>query len=499
MSLCLNPECENINPSGTKFCVRCGNRLLLGDRYRAVEFLGEGGFGRTFKSIDEQRLGTFCVIKQFLPQLQGGSALQKATELFKQEAVRLKDLGKHPQIPDLLAFFEQDGRLYLVQEFIDGKDLLKELQQNGRFDEEKIRNLLNQLLPVLEFLHQKNVIHRDIKPDNIIRDANNRLMLIDFGVSKQLTGTVLTRAGTNIGTPGYAAPEQLQGHAFPASDLYSLGVTCIRLLTGCLLEEQNGNYVDKLFDFYQMKWVWRSLVNINNDLAMILDKMISVTLGDRYQSASEVLQMLSSKSVPNKQVRQSIPNISTPNAQFSQSPVSGQTQIILESERDIDYTHLCNLLADRLWKEADQKTYDLVLRAANTKERYLTGDDWLKFPCKDFRTIDQLWMKYSDGRFGFSVQKQIWESKDVGGHPNADSVIKRKFAIKVGWKKGEKWLDYSDLTFSTAFARFGHLPAAASWGWWGIWGVGNFYAWGNLLDQSCTIYQFFSRVKTCKL
>ncbi len=447
MSLCLNPECENINPSGTKFCVRCGNRLLLGDRYRAVQFLGEGGFGRTFKSIDEQRLGTFCVIKQFLPQLQGSGALQKATELFKQEAVRLRDLGKHPQIPDLLAFFEQDRRLYLVQEFIDGQDLLKELQQNSKFNEEKIKNLLNQLLPVLEFIHKNNVIHRDIKPENIIRDANNRLMLIDFGVSKQLSGTVMTRVGTSVGTPGYTAPEQLQGQTFPASDLYSLGVTCIRLLTGCLLEEQNGNNIDKLFDFYKMKWVWRQYASVSNDLGVFLDKMISVPLGDRYQSASEILQALSSKSIPK--------------TEFSSQPIAPQNQDNLESEKGIDYTPLRDLLATRKWKEADKKTYHLVLKAANREqEEYLTGDDWLKFPCKDLRTIDKLWVKYSNGRFGFSVQKQIWESQGVSGHPNADWNTYYKFADKLGWRKGGNWLDYSNLTFNIT-ALSGHLPARA--------------------------------------
>lgn len=255
MSQCLNPDCLHQNPSLTKFCQRCGNKLLLGDRYRAVKYISEGGFGRTFKAVDEHRLDTICVIKQFLPQLQGSAAIQKATELFKQEAVRLRDLGKHPQIPDLLAFFEQDRRFYLVQEFIDGEDLLKELQQQGKFSEKQIKQLLTELLPILDFVHKQKVIHRDIKPDNIIRNSHGSLVLIDFGVAKELSGSVLTRVGTVTGTPGYAAPEQMQGHVFPASDLYSLGVTCIRLLTGCLLEEKNGTLADELFDPMQMEWV----------------------------------------------------------------------------------------------------------------------------------------------------------------------------------------------------------------------------------------------------
>ena len=272
MSQCLNPDCQHLNLPITQFCQKCGNKLLLGDRYRAVKYISEGGFGRTFKAVDEHRLDTICVIKQFLPQLQGSAAIQKATELFKQEAVRLRDLGKHPQIPDLLAFFEQDKRFYLVQEFIDGEDLSKELQQQGKFSEKQIKQLLTELLPILDFVHKQKVIHRDIKPENIIRNSHGSLVLIDFGVAKELSGSVLTRVGTVTGTPGYAPPEQMQGHVFPASDLYSLGVTCIRLLTGCLLEEKNGILVDELFDPMQMEWIWKNkAAAISNNLGKVLD------------------------------------------------------------------------------------------------------------------------------------------------------------------------------------------------------------------------------------
>jgi formylglycine-generating enzyme required for sulfatase activity/tRNA A-37 threonylcarbamoyl transferase component Bud32 len=308
MSQCFNPNCLHRNQANPKFCQKCGNKLLLGDRYRAINYIGEGGFGRTFKAIDEKRLDTPCVIKQFLPQQQGSPALQKAEELFKQEAVRLRDLGTHPQIPDLLSFEEQDARFYLVQQFIDGQDLFKELQQRGKFNEAQIRQLLNDLLPVLDFCHQKQVIHRDIKPDNIIRAKNGKLVLIDFGVSKQLTATVLSRIGTVTGSPGYAPPEQMQGQVFPASDLYSLAVTCIRLLTGCLLTETNGMITDELFSPMQMEWVWRQKANVSNELAAILDKMLSFRVGDRYQSAVAVLQALNPSVATPSVAKPSVPS-----------------------------------------------------------------------------------------------------------------------------------------------------------------------------------------------
>ncbi|HEY9701747.1 MAG TPA: 4-Cys prefix domain-containing protein, partial [Allocoleopsis sp.] len=124
MSYCLNPTCHNPeNPADTKYCFTCSNKLLLQDRYRALKPIGQGGFGRTFLALDEAKPSKpKCVIKQFYPQAQGTSTINKAIELFTQEAVRLDDLGSHPQIPDLLAYCDQDGRQYLIQEFIDGQN-----------------------------------------------------------------------------------------------------------------------------------------------------------------------------------------------------------------------------------------------------------------------------------------------------------------------------------------------------------------------------------------
>jgi serine/threonine protein kinase len=128
--------------------------------------IGQGGFGRTFLAVDEDKPSKpRCVIKQFFPQAQGTQNTQKAVELFEQEAVRLDSLGKHPQIPELLGYFIQDGQQYLVQEFVDGQNFAQVLEAEGAFSETQIRDLLNNLLPVVEFIHSRNVIHRDIKPE----------------------------------------------------------------------------------------------------------------------------------------------------------------------------------------------------------------------------------------------------------------------------------------------------------------------------------------------
>ena len=296
MIYCLNPDCKQpINIDQAITCDSCGRKLtpLLRGRYRTVRALGQGGFGKTFLAVDEDRLKARCVIKQFSPQLKSLKALEKAVQLFEQEAMRLNELGEHPHIPSLLAYFEHDQRLYLVQQFIEGETLGQELARRGCFSEQKIREVLAGLLPILKFVHDRNVIHRDITPANIIRrKLDNRLVLIDFGVAKVLQegGSEIAAPGTRIGTEGYAPMEQLRsGRAFPASDLYSLGATCLYLMTQTKPEE--------LYDPVHGNWLWRSKlaekgVVLTEGLGKILDRMLRDLVSERYQSVAEIMHDL---------------------------------------------------------------------------------------------------------------------------------------------------------------------------------------------------------------
>jgi serine/threonine protein kinase len=308
MSYCLNPHCSQPeNTDDVHFCQTCGTKLLLKERYRAVKPIGQGGFGRTFLAVDEDKPSKPpCVIKQFLPQ--GTNTVQKAVELFNQEAIQLDELGQHSQIPALLAYCNQDDRQYLVQEFIDGLNLYQELEQNGAFNETQIRQLLNDLLLVLQFCHSKQVIHRDIKPENIIRrNSDRKLVIVDFGAAKSATGTALNRTGTIIGSPEYVAPEQMRGKALFASDIYSLGVTCINLLT-------ERSPFDS-YDTHNAAWIWRQYLKtpVSKELSQVIDKMIESIPSHRYQTVNEVLQDLNFQpsSVPPKQIT---PPISQPPA-----------------------------------------------------------------------------------------------------------------------------------------------------------------------------------------
>ena len=266
-----------------------------------MRLLGSGGFSRTYEAQDVDRLDAPCVIKQFFPQFQGTFELTKAAELFKEEAFRLYELGEnHSSIPRLLAYFEQGSSLYLVQELIQGQTLFKEFQQQA-FNEEKIWQLLVDILPIIEFIHSRNVIHRDIKPENIIRrQSDGKLVLIDFGGAKQITQTSIARQATIIYTIGYAPSEQMAGFACHASDLYALGVTCVRLLTQCLpIQDSQGQIHDRLYDPMSGLWLWREILaekglTVSFGLGQVLDKLLKHLATERYQTAAAVLKDLHS-------------------------------------------------------------------------------------------------------------------------------------------------------------------------------------------------------------
>lgn len=301
MGYCLNPDCHHpyLPDGNARFCLYCGARLLLCDRYRAVAAIGQGGFGRTFRAIDEHKPSRPpCVIKQLYLEHPTQANFPKAVQLFRQEAQRLELLGSHPQIPALLAYFTQDGHSYLVQEFIAGQTLTQHQRQQGVFTEAQVRSLLQSLLPVLQFVHAHRVIHRDIKPDNLIwrgraatqtasRSRPTDWVLVDFGAAG-VAQPQPRATGTKIYSLGYSAPEQESGKACFASDLYSLGVTCISLLTGC------PNPLD-LYSYSDATWIWREALRdnpVSEALAQVLDRLIAKPIKHRYASAEAVLQDL---------------------------------------------------------------------------------------------------------------------------------------------------------------------------------------------------------------
>jgi Ca-activated chloride channel homolog len=293
MAYCINPACTSPqNRDESTSCLSCGKDILLNNRYLPISLLGQGGFGRTFKAINNRHPNKkLCVIKQFIFQGTNPTTQETAINLFRQEAKHLQSLGDHPQVPALVDFFSENNQSCLVQEFIDGQNLEYELANNGKFSQAQVRELLDSLLPVLDYLHNQTtpVIHRDIKPANIIRRRHDGVMvLVDFGAAKLATHTMLAKTGTSIGSAEFAAPEQAMGKPAFASDIYSLGVTCIHLLTNT-----------RPFDLYspntESGWAWQDYLGdsiVDRSLRKILDKMIVQSSANRYRSAKEVISGL---------------------------------------------------------------------------------------------------------------------------------------------------------------------------------------------------------------
>ncbi|MCU0536833.1 MAG: protein kinase [Hydrococcus sp. Prado102] len=279
---------------------------LVGDRYWVQRTLGYGSCGCTYLVCDRhpesatvgEDLSQLYVLKEFAPADSRESVIDKCRALFEQEAQVLCKL-KHSQIPQCFGFFEDNGRLFLVQEYINGKtysEILQErLEQGQMFTVAQAVKWLKDLLPVLDYIHSCRIVHRDISPDNIMfPHGGKKPVLIDFGVVKQVMtqiGSQITSPpssslrGTLVGKVGYSPPEQLRlGQCYPNSDLYSLAVTALVLIA--------GKHPSELCDGYSLKWQWSKYINLGDRLGRIFDKMLAETPKERYQSARAVLAAL---------------------------------------------------------------------------------------------------------------------------------------------------------------------------------------------------------------
>ncbi|MDX2100621.1 MAG: serine/threonine-protein kinase [Leptolyngbyaceae cyanobacterium bins.59] len=265
---------------------------FLKDRYRVLRTLGRGGFGVTYLARDLYLpCSPLCVVKQLCPKIQNAMALENARLRFYREAEMLSKLGSHAQIPRLLDYFEIDSEFYLVQEYVRGATLAREVQRSGPWSEQAVKEFLRQILPLLQFLHRNRIIHRDIKPQNLIRcHDDGRLVLIDFGAVKERVGQIgvsdMEASTTHfVGTIGFAPPEQIAMRPVFASDLYALGLTCLYLLTGAAPLQYD-------YDSQTGETSWQHLVEVSDHFARVITKMLRISLAERYHSADEILRSL---------------------------------------------------------------------------------------------------------------------------------------------------------------------------------------------------------------
>lgn len=273
---------------------------ILDGRYEIISKLGEGGFGTTYLAIDRKLPDKDqCVVKHLSPIATDSNTLFHARRLFETEAKVLNRLGSHDRVPRLLAHFEEDQEFYLVQEFIAGYDLSREINSDKQWSQEKVIALLQDILEVLEFVHQHHVIHRDIKPSNLMRrQQDGKIVLIDFGAVKQISAQAVNAQGQMtatvvIGTPGYIPSEQSQGQPRLCSDIYAVGIIGITALTSL-------NPIQLPKDHLTGEIIWRDQAHISQELAEIIDKMVKYDFRQRYQSATEVLQALRHLTLTNR-------------------------------------------------------------------------------------------------------------------------------------------------------------------------------------------------------
>ncbi|MDX2231137.1 MAG: bifunctional serine/threonine-protein kinase/ABC transporter substrate-binding protein [Leptolyngbyaceae cyanobacterium bins.349] len=293
---------------------------LVGARYRVINVLASGGFGSTYIAEDTQRPGNpRCVLKHLTFSSQDPAVLQQVRRLFQAEAETLEQLGKHDQIPRLLAYFEENHQFYLVQEFIEGHPLNEELIKGTPLSEEEVIPILEDVLGVLEYVHAQGVIHRDIKPANLIRRRqDSKLVLIDFGAVKLIGNTVAEATGETalsmpVYTTGYAASEQCMGRPRFSSDLYALGMVGIQALTGLHPAQLPHDYASS-------EVVWRDQATVSDGLAEVLSQMTRYHFNERYPSASDALHAL-------RQVIATAPTLLTNRTLLSAPPSAGITRL----------------------------------------------------------------------------------------------------------------------------------------------------------------------------
>ena len=271
---------------------------LLAGRYKVLQILAEGGFGQTYICSDIHLPGKpKCVLKHLKTTSTSPETLEAARRLFQKEAETLQQLGNHDQIPRLLAYFEDNNQFYLVQELIEGHSLSRELPQGRKLSQSQVMAILTEILSILQFVHTQGVIHRDIKPDNLIRRArDNKLVLIDFGAIKQLRSQAASNTGKQnitlvVGTRGYMPSEQIRRLPRQGSDIYALGMIAIQALTGVypyeLQDDPNTGEI-----------LWEHLREIDPAFAEVLNQMTRYHFKERYQTVDEVIQALKELEIP---------------------------------------------------------------------------------------------------------------------------------------------------------------------------------------------------------
>jgi eukaryotic-like serine/threonine-protein kinase len=423
---------------------------LQNGRFIIQQVLGSGGFGVTYSAI-EYPIGKLVVIKTLNQQQQSRTNFQQQQVKFVNEALRLRGCS-HLHIVKVYEMIQEAELWGMVMEHIDGQDLWVYVDERGALPESEALRYIDQVGKALESVHQQELLHRDVKPHNImLRRGTQEAVLIDFGLAREFT-VGITGNMTNARTAGYAPIEQYErrGKFDTYTDVYALAATLYTLLTAevPLPADFRKNGISlpppKQHNF-----------RISNRVNDAIVKGMALELQDRPQTVREFRELLGIATI----------EIEPPfvNKPFPPDPIVQPPFVDKPSPLDpiVDYAKLEGLLRAHQWKEADRETYQVMLQAVDRQnEGWMRAQELSNFPCTVLRKIDQLWVEYSDSKFGLSVQQRIW--RGIRGYPGKldrlDSATFYECGNYVGWRRNNEWLRYDDFTFSLE-AQEGHLPS----------------------------------------
>ncbi|BAZ12420.1 serine/threonine protein kinase [Calothrix sp. NIES-4071] len=428
---------------------------LQNGKYTIEKVIAQGGFGITYLARNENQQP--IVIKTLNEIVQKRPDFAKLEQDFLNEALKLAKCN-HPHVVKVREVF-QEGIWCMVMEYIEGENFVDRVVNRGVLSEAEAVGYIRQIGEALTVVHNNGLLHRDVKPANIIVRTNKReAVLIDFGIAREFVPSI-TQLHTPYLSHCFAPIEQYQRVAKRGAytDVYALAATLYFLLTNKL-----------------------PYPAINRASGMVLEEPISInpSISDRVNKA--ILKGMELEPENRPQTMQqwlhllTVP-VSSPQTPKQKTPKPDD----LSSDKNVDYSKLRDLLRDGKWKEADEETLVVMLEASGRKNQgWLDIESIKKFPGTDLHTIDQLWVKYSQGKFGFSVQKSIWES--VGGKLNVKHEIALNFGIIVGWYI-DKWIGKDELRFTIDYANKGHLPSVYNAGLFGIY-YNSYVIWSSFFS-----------------
>lgn len=440
-------------------------QLIYNGKYKIEKQLGGGGFALTYQAM-HTKLNRRVVIKTPNISVQRDPDYPKYVERFKKEAQMLAMCctDSHPHIVQVFDFFiEENGRYCLEMQYIAGESLWEYVQRQGKLPETEAIKYIHQMGLALVEVHKKGVFHLDVTPPNIMLNFNSgipnsgKAVLIDFGIAGDISppSTLSRSFGNKV-----FAPYELtrKGIRHPTVDIYCLAGSLYYAITG----QRPTNSFDRKYDREELVPPKQLVFSLSDAVNEAILQGMALEAKDRPQTMEEWLNLLPTSE-------------------------ANLTELILASDVGVDYQNLENLLKAGQWKAADQETTRVMLKVAKREQQGSLDYESIKnLPCTDLRTIDQLWVKYSNGHFGFSVQKDIW--LECGG--KLDYETECLLGDRVGWRKNYRWLSLKNYDFYLSTSE-GHLPSLryyykmenGRFGWlWRRW-----------------LFGFLSYIQTCKL